>query len=182
MISCSNIFFAFDMDNVNVDVALCGVLECVLLCRAIVSVIQGNNNGAVSDTLANREKAATSIVDSTKHLVENARNSFSLYCTDSNSQRGVRVCQLLQENIIPFYTLLETTARLFAVFGWGKRKRLTKAASGSLANLALSFRDLISDMLQAMPQFRSFGSSDGGDVTMEPLVESAVSLKSLEVM
>ena len=30
-------------------------------------------------------------------------------------------------------------------------------------------------MLQAMPQFRSFGKSDGGDVTMEALVESAIS-------
>ena len=80
-----------------------------------------------------------------------------------------------RQYIIPFYTLLETTARLFALFGWGKRKRLTKAASGSLANLALSFRELVSDMLQAMPQFRSFGKSDGGDVTMEPLVESAIS-------
>ena len=72
-----------------------------------------------------------------------------------------------RQYIIPFYTLLETTARLFALFGWGKRKRLTKAASGSLANLALSFREFISDMLQAMPQFRSFGKSD--------VVESAVS-------
>ena len=165
--------FGQEVDMDDVDLAMWNA--CCQLCKAIVSVIQGNNNDSVSDTLAEREKAATSIVDSTKHLVENARKSFSLYCTNSNSLRGVRVCQLLPDNIIPFYTLLETTARLFALFGWGKRKRLTKAASGSLANLALSFREFISDMLQAMPQFRSFGKSDGGDVTMEPLVESAIS-------
>ena len=105
------------MDNVDVDVAMWSA--CCQLCRAIVSVIQGNNIDSVSDTLAERETAATSIVDSTKHLVENARKSFSIYCTDSNSQRGVRVCQLLPDNIIPFYTLLETTARLFTLFGLG---------------------------------------------------------------
>ena len=66
-------------------------------------------------------------------------------------------------------------ARLFALFGWGKRKRTTKAASGALADLALSFRDLLSNMLQTMSKSRSsFGSSDDNgekEATVESLVE-----------
>jgi len=68
--------------------------------------------------------------------------------------RGALVCQLLPNCIVPIYTMIETTARLFSLFGWGKRKRLTKAAAGALASLALSFRSLVSDLLQAMTTHR----------------------------
>ena len=65
--------------------------------------------------------------------------------------------------------LLETTARLFALFGWGKRKRLTKDASKALANLALSFSKFISDMLVCMSQYQSFGA----DESTESMAKSA---------
>jgi len=168
---------------------------CCQLCEAIIIVIHGGGGDGKkspnNDTLAEREKAAVSIVDSTMQLVQSARKAFTSYCCSttvinqgsdcsSSIAGGARVCQLLPDRVVPFYALLETTARLFSLFGWGKRKRSTKAASGALANLALSFRDLLSDMLQAMSEFRSFGS--GGDNTgdnmtsLESLVESAVSL------
>jgi len=140
---------------------------CCQLCEAIISAIQGDST-VDSDTLADREKAATSFIESTTQHLESALKAFSLYCPDSNAQRGARVCQLLPDHIIPVYVLLETTARLFALFGWGKRKRLTKDASKALANLALSFSKFISDMLVCMSQHRSFG----GDET-ESMVKSA---------
>ena len=131
---------------------------CCQLCEIIISVIEGSGS-IESDSLVEREKAATTIVNSTTQLIENARKAFALYFSDSNSRRGSRVCQLLPGHIVPFYTLVETAGRLFNLFGWGKRKHLTKAASGALANLALSLRNFISDMIQSMSHFRSFDGS-----------------------
>jgi hypothetical protein len=73
---------------------------------------------------------------------------------------GARVCQLLPDYVVPLHVFLETAGRLFALFGWGKRKRLTKIPSGALAKAALSLQHLISDMLQVMSQYRSFGGVD----------------------
>jgi len=134
---------------------------CSQLCEAIIVVINGG--GDSNDTLAEREKSATSLIDATVQLVQSAQKAFtSCYSAadKQNPEAGKRVCQLLPKFVVPFYVLLETTASLLSLFGWGKRKRMTKAASGALANLALCFRDLLSDMLQAMTQYRSF---DGGN-------------------
>jgi len=158
--------FSREVGMNDIDISLWDA--CCQLCEVIISVIQGDST-ADSDTLADREKAATSIIESTTQHLENARKTFSLYCPDSDSQRGARVCQLLPDHIIPMYVLLETTARLFALFGWGKRKRLTKDASKALANLTLSFSEFISDMLVCMSKYRSFG----GDKSTESMTKSS---------
>jgi len=154
--------FSQEVGMNDIDISLWDA--CCQLCEVIISVIQGDST-ADSDTLADREKAATSIIESTTQHLENARKTFSLYCPDSDSQRGARVCQLLPDHIIPMYVLLETTARIFALFGWGKRKRLTKDASKALANLTLSFSEFISDMLVCMSKYRSFGGDKSTELT-----------------
>ena len=142
---------------------------CCQLCEAIIVVIHGNCRADESsvDTLAEREVATTSFIDSTTQLVHSARTALSSCYSkvesssdDHSSVMGARVCQLLPDYVVPFYVFLETTARLFSLFGWGKRKRLTKIASGALAKSALSLQHLISDMLQVISQYRSFGGKD----------------------
>ena len=137
---------------------------CCHLCEVVAVVIRGCNGGgdgeSTSDTLAEREKAATAFINLTTQLVRSAQETFDTY-----PSKGASVCQLLPDHIVPLFVLLETTERLFSLFGWGKRKRMTKAASGALANLASTFGDLISDMLRAMTQFRSFGGNNGGGDT-----------------
>lgn len=150
---------------------------CSQLCETILVVVEGpigdGTTPSNSDTLAEREKAAVSTVESTVQLVQSARNAFATPVDHQGS--GARVCQLLPDRIVPFYVLLETTARLFAVFGWGKRKRQTKAAAGALARLASSLRDFLTEMLHAMSRFRAFGG-DEGDVALEAMVEEATNL------
>jgi hypothetical protein len=73
----------------------------------------------------------------------------------------------------PLYVFFETTARLFALFGWGKRKRRTKSSSGALASAALSLQDLISDMLLVMNQYRSGAGGDDIAAYTEMMVGSS---------
>jgi len=153
--------FSQEVGMNDIDLPLWDV--CCQLCEVVVSVVQGDST-ADSDTLADREKTVTSIIESTTKHLENARKAFSLYYPDSNAQRGARVCQLLPDHIIPVYVLLETATRLFALFGWGKRKRLTKDASKALANLALSFSDFISELLVCMSKYRSFGEDNSTEL------------------
>ncbi|KAL3810999.1 hypothetical protein ACHAXA_006551 [Cyclostephanos tholiformis] len=142
---------------------------CCQLCEAIIVVIYGNScaNESSIDTLAEREVASTAIIDSTTQLIQSAGMALSSCysevkpsCDGLSSMIGARVCQLLPNYVVPLYVFLETTARLFALFGWGKRKRLTKIPSGALAKAALSLQHLISDMLQGMSRFRSLGGND----------------------
>ena len=134
---------------------------CCKLCETILVVMTGTDGE--NDTLAKREQCAVSIVESATQLVQTARAALALICDDNKgiSSSGANVCELLPNHIVPCYVLLETTANLFALFGWGKRKRMTKASSGALANLAVSFRVLLEDMLQSMIKFRSYpGAND----------------------
>ena len=67
---------------------------CCQLCEAIIVVIHGSDGGDKSDdTLASREKAAASIIDSTMQLVQSARTS-----GDCSPSMGARICQLLPDH------------------------------------------------------------------------------------
>ena len=142
---------------------------CCQLCNAIVVIINGD--GRVVDTLAEREVVATSYIESTMQMITNGRTALSsCYSTvgidkdERSLLMSARVCQLLPEYVVPLYVFIETTARLFALFGWGKRKRRTKSSSGALASAALSLQDLISDMLLVMNQHRSSFGAGGDDI------------------
>ncbi len=121
------------------------------LCDVIGVVILGDA-GEESDTLVNRENAAVRLLEAAILHVKKAQAMVN----SSEDSRGALVCKLLPTCIVPIYTMIETTARLFSLFGWGKRKRLTKAAAGALANLTVSCRSLISDLLEAMKNYRCF--------------------------
>ncbi|KAL7519896.1 hypothetical protein ACHAWX_004650 [Stephanocyclus meneghinianus] len=121
-----------------------------LLCEVITTVIQGSGDGDASDSLAEREKSAVSSVILAGTHVSKARCASVMYFDAAD---GEAVCKLLPDRIIPLFTIIETTARLFALFGWGKRK--TKEAAGALANLALILGDFLTDLLEIMKRFRS---------------------------
>lgn len=143
------------------------------LCQVIIMVIVGTPQ----DTLAEREKAAVSLVEAATESVKSAQSAFESCSVvdhnDINVLSGATVCQLLPDRIVSLYTLVETTATLFALFGWGKRKRLTKPASGALANLTLSFRNLLSGMMQTLSRFRAFGD-ESENTKMDALVQGAL--------
>ena len=120
------------------------------LCQVIGVVIIGDVQSDI-DTLAERENAAVRLLKAAELCIEKAKTCF----IGGDSPQGALVCQLLPAHIVPIYTMIGTTARLFALFGWGKRKRLTKAASGGLAALAHSFLLLLSELHQAMALHRS---------------------------
>ena len=143
---------------------LCGVIEIVIVGEA----------GSVSDTLVDRENAAVGLLEAAVLCMNRAQSSFN----GGEDAQGALVCQLLPTWIVSIYTMIETTSRLFALFGWGKRKRSTKAASGALAGLALSFRCLVSDLLQAIMRHRcvSYDMSSetflvGADATNRVIIE-----------
>jgi N-terminal acetyltransferase B complex non-catalytic subunit len=162
---------------------------CCQLCNAIIVIINGN--GRVVDTLAEREEVATSYIETTMQMITNARTALSsCYSTvgidrdERSLLMSARVCQLLPEYVVPLYVFIETTARLFALFGWGNRKRRTKSSSGALASAALSLQDLISDMLLVMNQYRSSFGAGGDDIAAytEMMVGSGSELLRAEAM
>lgn len=161
--------FVKDAKLDEVDKALWN--SCCQLCEVIIVVINGSpGDDSTGTTLAERDALAASTIQSTTELIKSARRALTAYDTTENrSSIGGRVCRLLPDYICPLFILLETTSRLFSLFGWGKRKRLTKAASGALALAAASLQDLISDMLNIMNQFRSVRND------IESLVGSAAS-------
>jgi N-terminal acetyltransferase B complex non-catalytic subunit len=162
---------------------------CCQLCNAIIVTINGD--GRVVDTLAEREVVATSYIESTMQMITSARTALSSCYSTVGIDRGehsllmsARVCQLLPEYVVPLYVFIETTARLFALFGWGKRKRRTKSSSGALASAALSLQDLISDMLLVMNQYRLSIGAGGDDIVAytEMMVGSGSELLRVEAM
>jgi N-terminal acetyltransferase B complex non-catalytic subunit len=132
------------------------------LCEGIAAVIQGSSDGDSNDSLEKREKSAVAAVELSTSSISKARGAL-----ESSSADGDTICQLLPDRIVPLFTLVETTARLFALFGWGKRK--TKAPAAALASLAHLFKDFLSDALEIMMRFRAFVSSElsAKDVQLE---------------
>ena len=162
---------------------------CCQLCNAIIVIINGD--GRVVDTLAEREVVATSYIESTMQMITNGRTALSschstvgIDKDERSLLMSARVCQLLPEYVVPLYVFIETTARLFALFGWGKRKHRTKSSSGALASAAKSLQDLISDMLLVMNQYRSSFGAGGDDIAAytEMMVGSGSELLRAEAM
>ena len=53
------------------------------------------------------------------------------------------IINFLSGILLPLYTIIRTTANLFGIYTWGKRKRHTKKAVGALASVALMFKNLL---------------------------------------
>lgn len=129
-----------------------------LLCDVIAEVIQGNGGSDPTDSLADRENNAVSTIKLATTSLAEARAAAS---TAGEST----VCKLLPDRVVPLFTLIETTARLFALFGWGKRKRATKETAAALANLVFLFKELLVEMLHTMKQQRVYDSSKSNELS-----------------
>jgi len=140
------------------------------LCQAIATIVVGKDD----DSMAEREKTVVSIIESGTKILGSVRDSFKSFAYNTiDDQSGTMVCQLLPDRVVPTYILIETTTTLFALFGWGKRKRKTKPAAAALAELALSFRDLLSDLMHATSLFRAFGD-ENNSTDVELLIKNAL--------
>ena len=91
-----------------------------------------------------REVAESFAID-----VIHAKSTLSAVAEPSPSLIG-RLSKLLPEIIVPMFAILEMVGKLFAIFGWGKRKRHTKPAAGALADAALEVQGLLSDLQEQM--------------------------------
>jgi hypothetical protein len=129
-----------------------------LLCDVIAEVIQGSGGSDPTDSLADRENNAVSTIKLATTSLAEARAAAS---TAGEST----VCKLLPDRVVPLFTLIETTARLFALFGWGKRKRATKETAAALANLVFLFKELLVEMLHTMKQQRVYDSSKSNELS-----------------
>ena len=136
------------------------------LCEVIAAVIQGSGGADPSDTLAEREQIAVAAVQLATSSISKALTSLSSSSSDDVVSSGGVVCKALPDRIVPLFAIIETTSRLFALFGWGKRKR-TKETATALANLALLFKDLILEMSEIMRVFNSFESPKIEDVPFD---------------
>ena len=129
----------------------------------MMTLIRGKSDS--DDSLASRESAAVLEIGVIVDLVEGATLKFRTFAKNRDgTDVGREVCNLLPSFVVPFYAMLGTTSKLFDLFSWGKRKRTTRPASGSLATLALSFRGLLTALCDGMERFRSTAHPSGSDL------------------
>jgi hypothetical protein len=129
-----------------------------LLCDVIAQVIQGSGGPDPNDSLADREKNAVAPIKLATSSLAEARAAAS-------TAGGNTICKLLPDRIVPLFTLIETTSRLFTLFGWGKRKRATKETSAALADFVLLFKESLLEMLHTIKQLRVYDSSKSNEIS-----------------
>ena len=123
---------------------------CRLICLVCANIRSENDKAdSANDTLTQREKIALELMQSFAIDVIHAKSTLSAVAEPSPSLIG-RLSKLLPEIIVPMFAILEMVGKLFAIFGWGKRKRHTKPAAGALADAALEVQGLLSDLQEQM--------------------------------
>lgn len=142
----------------------------LLLCQSICMLSAGigsiedvnGDSKPVSDTIDIREtKCAEMLNKATEKMKEamEAWKSTMKDIEDSNESNKIKfICGLLPESLLPTYVVVRTTANLFGLFNWGKRKRKPKVAVGVLADTALLLRDISKEIsaefVKDLPQSR----------------------------
>eukprot|EP00559_Dactyliosolen_fragilissimus_P005443 CAMPEP_0184868248 /NCGR_PEP_ID=MMETSP0580-20130426/29714_1 /TAXON_ID=1118495 /ORGANISM="Dactyliosolen fragilissimus" /LENGTH=897 /DNA_ID=CAMNT_0027369017 /DNA_START=57 /DNA_END=2750 /DNA_ORIENTATION=+ len=116
---------------------------------------EGDNLTKSNDTLATRESLCIPLLISASEHILNARNQLKIV----SDRKTEFVCSLLADHIVPLFSILEMVGNLFSSFGWGKRKKLTKASAGNLAVVAKHLHDLVTDMENVL-HIQNYTSSD----------------------
>lgn len=111
-----------------------GYNECteaiLTLCRVIVIVSAGHDDGSNEDSLSSREEYATVQLES---IVMPKITWFI-----------PTVCRFIPDMLVPFIAVFRNTANLFALFGWGKRK--CRPSAIALAKLASTAKEMVGAM------------------------------------
>jgi len=136
----------------------------LLLCQTICILSAGRSSikedtVPPNDSLTTRETRCVELLQLANEKSKEATDAWKLIISEYESDDIIHIfeliCVILAKSLVPVYNTIQTTAKLFALFNWGKRKRNTKAAVGALAEAALSLRALIEEMnrtvLEALP-------------------------------
>ena len=114
----------------------------VSVCKTIAVISGGplspSNEG---DSLAWRETNGLS------HLQNGRSRLESVSCIVSSYTSLPPASFLLLDCLVPLFAAFRMCATLLEKFGWGYRKRHTKASAGALAELAIAFRAVTSTLL-----------------------------------
>jgi hypothetical protein len=117
------------------------IQSMLILCRVVAFVSAGMPvSEDQEDTLATREQYATQQLEK---IVIPAVMSWSI----------PGVCRFLPNMLVPFAVMLRMTANLFALYGWGKRKRQTRAVAGALAQLASNLKAMVESMRNELERY-----------------------------
>jgi hypothetical protein len=91
------------------------------------------------DSLSEREECCIPYLIEASILCRESINVWDSYKEDLMTS----ICRLVPDILIPVFATMNVTAKIFGIFGWGKRKRNTKVAAASLADVASCLHDLI---------------------------------------
>jgi hypothetical protein len=100
------------------------------------------NISVLNDCLSEREKCCVPYLTEAVNLCKESINVWELYQKDLITS----ICRLIPDILIPIYATINVTAKMFSMFGWGKRKCHTKVAAASLADVASCLNDLVVSM------------------------------------
>lgn len=130
-----------------------------IVCNVIVG--KTGEESTYMATLSERESACVVCLE--KVLIRLSKVHDYLKSSDRMTSEGI--CNMLLTEILPFYIVLENAGNLFNIFGWGKRKRHTKAAAGAIAKVAEKFRDIIERVQEILkPNYAMNEEVNVGDV------------------
>jgi len=133
------------------------------LCRVMCILSAGKDSLEAqiptNDSLAKREERCVKVLDSVRASILDGFEALKAKVSNEKKASDVDkfnfICKILAEILVPFHTTLNTTATLFALFSWGKRKRDTRPAVGALAGIAMEFRVILEDIINELMELPS---------------------------
>jgi hypothetical protein len=100
---------------------------------------QGIDDSLFHDSLSKREEWCLPYLADAANLCKETIKVWDLYKKDLITS----TCRLVPDILIPVFATMNVIAKIFSIFGWGKRKRNTKVAAASLADVASCLNDLV---------------------------------------
>ena len=147
----TNAFFGIPGEKPNIHAGLWKVMLC--LCKTICALGAGiesteEENIPADDSIAQRESRCTILLNSARENIQKVICVWELLLVElrNEEEKSELLCNVCTELLLPAYAILRTTANLFGIYAWGKRKRKTKKAVDALANVALMFKKLLDTM------------------------------------
>ena len=129
------------------------------------------------DSLSKREVRCTQLLTSACEDLDQALNALEPLLDGSGSEREI-IVNLLSGILLPLYTIIRTTANLFGIYTWGKRKRYTKQAVGALASVALSFKNLLNLLDERLDSYEHHEYEDSvNELVLSILPKSFISMQ-----
>lgn len=113
---------------------------CVLI-AALSSGLDSKGEFAL-ETLSEREDVVCSALNKAVESLHIVKKTI----TESSEISTARICTMMADSIVPIFALFEMVAKIVDQFGWGKRKQKTKRCSAAVAEFALLFAAIVTDM------------------------------------